>query len=101
MLGTSKDDTGYKVRVAYGTKSLDHETRGKIDLIVEDPADINACGIAVATRFDFEETAEIPWEPPDVDCWKGRYEPILGRLTVDLEKDAAYKMRAIQEKKNK
>jgi len=34
----------FAVRVAYGTSSLDTETRGKIDLIIDDAADIDECG---------------------------------------------------------
>lgn len=92
-------EEGYAVRVAYGTSSLDHATRGKIDLIVESQSDITACGVAVPTRFDLEETAVISWEPPECDSWHGQYSPILGNLTVDQEKDAAYKLAAIQNKK--
>lgn len=90
---------GFAVRVAYGTKSLDYETRGKIDLIIDSAPDIDACGLAIPTRFDLEETAMIPWEPPDCDCWRGRYSPILGELPVKQQVDCAYKLAAIQNKK--
>jgi hypothetical protein len=86
------------VRVAYGTKSLDKETRGQIDLIVESEAELDECGLAIATRFDLEETAVIPWEPPDCDCWHGRYSPVLGALPMSQQIDCAYKIQAIQNK---
>ena len=84
------------VRVAYGTTSLDHETRGKIDLIIEDEAEVDACGLAASTRFDLEETATIPWEPPLCGCWKGFDSPIIGELPVPQQIECAYKLQAIQ-----
>lgn len=91
--------SGYAVRVAYGTSSLDKDTRGKIDLIIESQSDVDACGLAVPTRFDLEETAIIPWETPDCDCWHGRYSPVLGELPTEQQVDCAYKLAAIQNKK--
>jgi hypothetical protein len=90
---------GFAVRASYGTSSLDYETRGKIDLIVDSPADIEACGLAVATRFDLEETAELPWEPPLCDCWRGYHTPIIGELPVKQQVNCSYKLSAIQNKK--
>src|SRR4051812_40805272 len=55
---------GRAVRIAYGTSNLNKEKRGDIDLIIESQSDIDECGLAVATRFDLETTAVIPWEPP-------------------------------------
>lgn len=92
---------GFAVRVAYGTKSLDYATRGKIDLIIDTKADIDACGLALATRFDLEECAIIPWEPPLCDCWHGRYSPVIGELPVKQQIDCAYKLAAIQNKRKK
>jgi hypothetical protein len=89
---------GYAIHVAYGTSQLDKDKRGDIDLIIEDAADINACGIALATRFDLENTAAIVWEPPEFDCWHGRYSPVLGSLPRDKQIDCAYKLRAINDK---
>lgn len=86
------------VRVAYGTKSLDYETRGKIDLIIDKPIDIDTCGLAVATRFDLEETATVPWEPPLCDCWTGFATPTIGELPFSKQIDCAYKLQAIQNK---
>lgn len=97
----SGSEGGYAVRVAYGTKSLDHKTRGEIDLIIESKNDVDTCGLALPTRFDLEEIAVIPWEPPDCDCWRGRYTPVLGELPADKQVDAAYKLAAIQNKKNR
>ena len=90
--------SGYAVRVAYGTSSLNKEARGKIDLIIETQSDIDECGIAVPTRFDLEETAIIPWEPPECDCWHGQYSPVLGGLPTSQQVDCAYKLQAIQNK---
>src|ERR1700743_893797 len=89
---------GYAVRVAYGTKSRDKATRGNIDLIVESQSDMDECGVAVATRFDLETTATIPWDPPDCDCWRGCYSPILGELPKAQQIDCAHKLQAIQNK---
>jgi hypothetical protein len=89
---------GFAVRVAYGTKSLDYVTRGKIDLIIDSPEDIDICGLAVATRFDLENIATIPWEPPHCDCWRGRLTPILGELPMAQQVECAYKLAAIQNK---
>jgi hypothetical protein len=90
--------SGYSVRIAYGTKSLDKDTRGKIDVIIETAADINACGIAVPTRFDLENTAVIPWDPPDCGCWHGRYTPVLGALPIEKQTDCAWKLHTIRQK---
>lgn len=88
----------YAVHLAYGTKQLSKDTRGDIDLIIESKADMDACGVAVPTRFDLETTAAIVWEPPDFDCWRGRYSPVLGTLPREKQIDCGYKRRAIQAK---
>lgn len=99
VLGVAKGSKGgYAIHVAYGTKQLDKNTRGDIDLIVETGDDVAACGIALPTRFDLENTAAIVWEPPDFNCWHGRYTPVLGALPKHQQIDCAYKMRAIQSK---
>lgn len=83
VLETQAGSAGsFAVRVAYGTKALDRETRGKIDLIIDDPADIDACGLPLATRFDLENLATIPWQPPLCDCWRGFDTPIIGKLPL-------------------
>jgi hypothetical protein len=92
---------GFSVRVAYGTKNLAYESRGKIDLIIDTSLDIESCGVAVATRFDLEETAVIPWEPPLCDCWRGYATPILGELPVSQQVECSYKLAAIQDKQKK
>jgi hypothetical protein len=92
---------GFAVRVAYGTKSLDKATRGKIDVIIESRSDIDECGIAVPTRFDLEETATILWEPPDCGCWQGESSPVLGELPTIQQVDCAYKLQAIQNKQRR
>jgi hypothetical protein len=100
VLGVAKGSVdGYAVHVAYGTKSLDKTTRGKIDLIIELEADIDECGMAVPTRFDLENTAALMWEPPDFDCWKGRYTPVLGSLPKSQQVECSWKLQAIQDKK--
>src|SRR5215207_2633676 len=73
---------GFSVRVAYGTKELDKQTRGDIDLIIESESDVEACGLAIPTRFDLELTAVILWEPPLCNCWRGRLTPKIGELPV-------------------
>ncbi|WP_146006743.1 hypothetical protein [Bradyrhizobium forestalis] len=89
------------MRVAYGTSKLNKAKRGEIDLIIESQEDIDECGLAVATRFDLETTAVIPWEPPDCDCWHGQYSPKLGSLSIDRQVDCAHKLTAIQNKSKK
>ena len=99
VLETQAGSAGsFAVRVAYGTTSLDYATRAKIDLIIDAAADIDACGLAVATRFDLENIATIPWEPPFCDCWRGFDTPILGELPVAQQVECAFKLKAIQEK---
>ena len=92
------DGASFAVRVAYGTKSLDRETRGKIDLIIDTAADIAACGLAVPTRFDLETTATLPWEPPQCDCWRGRISPIIGELPLAQQIECAHRLKAIQDR---
>jgi hypothetical protein len=94
----SGSKSGYAVRVAFGTKSLKKDTRGAIDLIVESQGDIDTCGLAVATRFDLENTAIIPWDLPDCGCWRGQYTPILGWLPRSHQIDCGFKLGAIQAK---
>jgi len=94
----SGSEGGFAVRVAYGTKSLDYETRGNIDLIIDKPIDIDTCGLPLPTRFDLEEIATIAWEPPKCDCWEGFATPILGELPTSKQIDCAYKLAAIQNK---
>jgi len=102
VLETQAGSSGsFAVRVAYGTTSLDHATRGKIDLIVDNRADIDECGLAVATRFDLENIATIPWEPPFCDCWRGFETPVLGELPVAQQIECAFRLRAIQERQEK
>jgi hypothetical protein len=91
-------ESGYAVRLAYGTKNLDKVARRKIDIIIESQSDIDACGVAIATRFDLENTAVIPWEPPDCDCWHGEYSPKLGSLPKNHQVDCSYKLAAIRAK---
>jgi hypothetical protein len=99
VLGVAQGSAGgYAIHVAYGTKQLDKEKREAIDLIVENETEIGACGIAIPTRFDLETTAALVWEPPEFDCWHGRYSPVLGTLPRDRQIDCAYKLRAIREK---
>jgi hypothetical protein len=57
------------------------------------------CGLPLATRFDLEATADVPWEPPFWDCWKGWATPVLGELPTSQQIECAYKLKAIQEKK--
>jgi len=90
--------SGFSVRVAYGTRSLDYETRGSIDLIIDKPIDIDHCGVPEATRFDLETTAVVAWEPPSCDCWRGWATPILGELPTSQQVECAYRLKAIQEK---
>lgn len=101
VLGVAVSKTGsYAVHLAYGTSQLDKATRGGIDLIIEKESDMEACGIAVPTRFDLETTAAIVWEPPEFDCWRGEYSPILGMLPREKQIDCGYKRRAIQAKQS-
>ena len=92
------DKGGFAVRVAYGTKNLNKEKRAHIDLIIEDQHLVDACGLAVPTRFDLENIAVLPWEPPDCGCWSGYNSPVIGELPTDQQIECAYKLAAIQNK---
>lgn len=66
---------------------------------LEESVGVMNAACAVPTRFDLEETATLVWEPPECDCWRGRYTPILGELPVKQQVECAYKLAAIQNKK--
>lgn len=92
----SEDGKEFSCRVAFGTSSLDHATRAKFDIILDDPADIANFGLAIATRFDLGDTALLEWTPKFFDCWRGYSTPIIGRISGEHYIDLGYKVSRLE-----
>lgn len=81
-------------RVAYGTKNLKFLQRKHLDIIIQNAADLDAMGLAVATRFNLDANtlADLPWPPEFFGCWSGREHPRIGTLLETYARDYAYIM---------
>lgn len=70
-----------EVQLVYGTTKLKmHERRS--DFFVTNNAEMDACGLYRATRFDLDAIAWIPWAEEWFDILPGYKSPIIGRLTA-------------------
>jgi len=76
---THDDGTG-EVQLIYGTTNLKmHERRQ--DFFVANNADMDACGLYRATRFDLDQIAWIPWAEEWFSAVRDYSSPIIGSLT--------------------
>jgi hypothetical protein len=80
------------VRVAYGTKNLKLMHREHLDLIIQNASDMRLMGLAVATRFDLDHVALLPWTDTFFGCWSGYQTPVIGSLTQEYAKELAWLM---------
>lgn len=80
----------YSCLVAYGTSKLKIHQRQSLDLIIQNSRDLDTIGLPVATRFDLDEIAQLPWDPEFFESWSGYQSPIIGSLTEIYIKELAY-----------
>jgi hypothetical protein len=78
--------------VHFGTTNLKVTTRLGLDLIIQDPVELDLVGLPRATRFDLDQKATLPWNDAFFGCWAGYSSPIIGSLTVELVKEYAFLM---------
>lgn len=81
----------YACEVAFGTKHLKLERR-HLDLIIQHAAHLNQFNLGMATRFDLDNLATLPWNDEFFGCWRGFSSPVLSSLTEDYVKEYAYIM---------
>ena len=79
-------------RVAYGTKKLKIVQRGHLDLIVQNSEHLSQLGLGMATRFDLDLMAVLPWGTEFFGCWGGYPSPLIGSLTEVYIKEYAFLM---------
>jgi hypothetical protein len=82
----------FACRVAYGTTILKIIKRKDLDLIIDQPSDLDQIGLPRPTRFDLDRVTLLPWEPPFFGCWSGYRSPKLGSLTEKLQREYAWLM---------
>jgi hypothetical protein len=65
----------------------------RLDLIIQNAADLNQFGLVRATRFDLDNIARaLPWTAEFFGCCTGYRTPVIGSLTKDYIKTYAYLM---------
>lgn len=82
MLNVALDpDTGEsEVHLVYGTTNLKLMER-RDDFFVSNLAEMDACGLVKATRFDLDTMAWIPWASEWFSVLPGYGSPVIGHLT--------------------
>ena len=75
----SSDGTG-EVEVCYGTTNLKLGRR-IFDLVVSKAAEMDACGLYRATRFDLDQVTWLPWNTDWFEVRADYNSPIIGSLT--------------------
>ena len=87
------EQTGrFACRVAFGTKKLKIVQRSHLDLIIQNSEHLDQLGLGMATRFDLDLIAFLPWGVEFFDCWTGYRSPIIGSLTEDYIREYAFLM---------
>jgi hypothetical protein len=69
-----------EVQLVYGTGKLKFAKRPR-DFFVTNVAEMDACGLSKATRFDLDNIAWIPWEVHWFDILPGYASPVIGHLS--------------------
>ena len=97
MLGDSSPQRLHNVgtfacRIAYGTTYLKYVQRRYLDLIIQDPADLDQIGLAHPTRFDLDSIALLPWASEFFAVWRGYRTPRIGALTEKHIREYAFLM---------
>jgi hypothetical protein len=70
-----------EVQVVYGTSKLKMMERRQ-DFFISNHAEMDACGLYRATRFDLDKVAWIPWAIEWFDILPDYNSPIIGHLTA-------------------
>ena len=92
-VATTVHGTG-EVHLVYGTTNLKLNSR-TFDFYVTNAAEMDACGLFKATRFDLDIVAWIPWALEWFETLPGYTSPIIGHLSPHgikmLQLTASYK----------
>jgi hypothetical protein len=90
----STPDGRGEVQLVYGTTNLKMNIR-QDDFFVTNSAEMDACGLYRATRFDLDNIAWIPWAQEWFDVLPEYTSPIIGHLSQHgikmLQLTASYK----------
>lgn len=70
-----------EVQLAYGTTNLKMGQRTR-DFFVTNLAEMDACGLNKATRFDLDKIAWIPWAEEWFSILPGYASPVIGHLSA-------------------
>jgi hypothetical protein len=68
------------IKVSYGTTNLKWLMRGRVDLIIQNAAELAEIGLPMATRFDLDESNVLPWCAEFFCIPRGRSSIIVGHL---------------------
>lgn len=79
-LAVDPDAGEAEVQLVYGTSKLKLHKRPR-DFFVTNVAEMDACGLSLATSFDLDNVAWIPWACQWFDALPGHTSPIIGRLS--------------------
>lgn len=79
LIMTSKCKTKAAVEVTYGTSRI-REAEFPYDLVIQNFASIEACGLPRATRFQLDKTILLPWNDTFFECRDGFKTPVIGQL---------------------
>lgn len=74
------DDGTHEVEIVYGTTRLKFDQRPD-DFFVTNVAEMEACGLDRATRFDLDNILWLPWAAEWFEPLHGYSSPVIGRLT--------------------
>ena len=74
-----------EVQLVYGTSKLKFDRRPR-DFFVTNLAEMDACGLHLATRFDLDNIAWIPWAKEWFSVIAGYQSPVIGHLTPHQQK---------------
>lgn len=75
----SPDQTMAAVEVTFGTSKL-KDGEGRLDLIIQNSASLDECGLPCATRFDLDKTIWLPWASEYFEPRDGYRSPVIGSL---------------------
>jgi len=66
--------------------------RRHLDLIIQDPDDLDRIGLVHPTRFDLDNRALLPWSSEFFGVWSGHRTPRVGTLTEKHIREYAFLM---------
>jgi hypothetical protein len=78
---TAVDEDGHgEVELVYGTTKLKLNQR-RFDFFINQPYEMDHCGLFMATRFDLDNTVWVPWAAEWFQAVVETQSPIMGRLS--------------------